>query len=109
MRAIDLPPIRAGDEQNQINQLHDYLVRLATKLNEEEPGSGGGGKGEKGDPGPRGPAGPPGPPGSADTVDYGMLRNPPAINQRVLASGENSLAQIGIGRANNMDINSLFA
>lgn len=33
---IELPPILTGDEQNQIQQLRDYLVRLALQLNEEE-------------------------------------------------------------------------
>lgn len=36
MRQIDLPPILTGDEQNQIQQLRDYLVRLVTVLNQEE-------------------------------------------------------------------------
>ncbi len=33
---IELPPILSGDEQNQIRQLRDYLIRLAQRLNEEE-------------------------------------------------------------------------
>ena len=32
---IELPPILTGDEQHQIQQLRDYLIRLARQLNEE--------------------------------------------------------------------------
>lgn len=32
---IELPPILTGDEQQQIRQLRDYLIRLAQQLNEE--------------------------------------------------------------------------
>ena len=32
---IELPPILTGDEQHQIQQLRDYLIRLAQQLNEE--------------------------------------------------------------------------
>ena len=40
--------------------------------------------------------------------DYNRLRNRPAINEHLLVGGENSLLDIGIGRANNVDINRLF-
>ena len=33
---IELPPLLAGDERQQIRQLRDYLVRLVIELNEEE-------------------------------------------------------------------------
>ena len=33
---IELPPILTGDEQQQIRQLRDYLIRLVRQLNEEE-------------------------------------------------------------------------
>ena len=33
----ELPPILTGDEINQIQQLRDYLVRLARKADEQEP------------------------------------------------------------------------
>lgn len=33
---IELPPILTGDEQQQIRQLRDYLIRLVQQLNEEE-------------------------------------------------------------------------
>jgi hypothetical protein len=33
---IELPPILAGDEKQQIRQLRDYLIRLVRQLNEEE-------------------------------------------------------------------------
>ena len=33
---IELPPILAGDEKQQIKQLRDYLVRLVLQLDEEE-------------------------------------------------------------------------
>ena len=33
---IELPPILTGNEQNQIRQLRDYLIRLAQQLNEED-------------------------------------------------------------------------
>ena len=33
---IEMPPILEGDEQNQIQQLRDYLVRVVMALNEEE-------------------------------------------------------------------------
>lgn len=33
---IELPPILAGDEKQQIKQLRDYLVRLVLQLEEEE-------------------------------------------------------------------------
>ncbi len=33
---IELPPMLAGDEKQQIRQLRDYLVRLVLELNEEE-------------------------------------------------------------------------
>ena len=33
---IDLPPILTGDEQHQIQQLRDYLIRLVLALNEEK-------------------------------------------------------------------------
>lgn len=33
---IELPPLLAGDERQQIRQLRDYLVRLVLQLNEEE-------------------------------------------------------------------------
>lgn len=36
MRMIDLPPILTGDEEHQIQQLRDYLIRLVQQLNEEE-------------------------------------------------------------------------
>ena len=36
MRDIELPPILTGDEQHQIQQLRDYLIRLAQRLNEED-------------------------------------------------------------------------
>ena len=36
MRTIDLPPILTGDEEHQIQQLRDYLIRLVQQLNEEE-------------------------------------------------------------------------
>lgn len=36
MKQIDLPPILTGDEQHQIQQLRDYLIRLVILLNEEE-------------------------------------------------------------------------
>lgn len=42
------------------------------------------------------------------TTDYSMLTNLPAINNKPLASGENSLASLGIGRASNAEINNLF-
>ena len=32
---FELPPILTGDEQHQIQQLRDYLIRLAQRLNEE--------------------------------------------------------------------------
>lgn len=32
---IELPPILTGDEQQQIRQLRDYLIRLVRQLNEE--------------------------------------------------------------------------
>lgn len=41
-------------------------------------------------------------------TDYSMLTNLPAINNKPLASGENSLASLGIGRASNAEINNLF-
>ena len=40
--------------------------------------------------------------------DYATLRGKPRINEHELVSGENSLAQIGIGRAANRDINRMF-
>ena len=40
--------------------------------------------------------------------DYGTLDNTPAINGTPLTSGENSLTSLGIGRANNTDVNNLF-
>ena len=45
MRQIDLPPILTGDEQHQIRQLRDYLIRLVQLLNEEmnRDGAAGGG------------------------------------------------------------------
>ena len=33
---MELPPILAGDEKQQIKQLRDYLIRLVMQLNEEE-------------------------------------------------------------------------
>lgn len=33
---IEYPPILTGDEQHQIQQLRDYLIRLVQQLNEEE-------------------------------------------------------------------------
>ena len=33
---IEMPPILEGDEQHQIRQLWEYLVRLALTQNEEE-------------------------------------------------------------------------
>ncbi len=33
---IELPPMLAGDEKQQIKQLRDYLIRLVLQLNEEE-------------------------------------------------------------------------
>ena len=33
---IELPPMLTGDETHQIQQLRDYLIRLAQQLNEEE-------------------------------------------------------------------------
>lgn len=33
---IDMPPMLSGDVQQQIEQLRDYLARLARQLNEEE-------------------------------------------------------------------------
>jgi len=36
MRDIELPPILTGDEQHQIQQLRDYLIRLVQRLNEED-------------------------------------------------------------------------
>ena len=33
---IELPPMLTGDEQHQIQQLRDFLVRLVLQLNEEE-------------------------------------------------------------------------
>ncbi len=33
---MELPPILTGDEQHQIQQLRDYLIRLVQQLNEEE-------------------------------------------------------------------------
>ena len=36
MRDIELPPILTGDEQHQIQQLRDYLIRIVQQLNEEE-------------------------------------------------------------------------
>ena len=41
MRTIELPPILSGDEQHQLRQLRDYLIRLARQLNEEDPAGGG--------------------------------------------------------------------
>ena len=35
-RPVELPPILTGDEEHQIQQLRDYLIRLAQQLNEEE-------------------------------------------------------------------------
>jgi len=32
---IELPPILTGDEQQQLRQLRDYLVRLVRQLNAE--------------------------------------------------------------------------
>ena len=34
-KPIELPPILNGDEQHQIQQLRDYLIRLVLLLNEE--------------------------------------------------------------------------
>ena len=36
MRDLELPPMLAGDEKQQIRQLRDYLIRLVQTLNEEE-------------------------------------------------------------------------
>lgn len=33
---IELPPILQGSTEQQLQQLRDYLIRLAQQLNEEE-------------------------------------------------------------------------
>lgn len=33
---IEMPPILEGDENNKIQQIYDWLVRLVLQLNEEE-------------------------------------------------------------------------
>ena len=33
---IELPPLLTGNEQQQINQLREYLIRLARQLEEEK-------------------------------------------------------------------------
>lgn len=41
--------------------------------------------------------------------NYDLLNNRPAINEHLLVGGENSLEELGIGRANNTDITRLFS
>ena len=41
--------------------------------------------------------------------DYNRLNNRPSINEHLLVGGENSLSDLGIGRANNADIGRLFS
>ena len=41
--------------------------------------------------------------------NYDLLSNRPAINEHLLVGGENSLAELGIGRATNTDIARLFS
>lgn len=47
--------------------------------------------------------------GSGGEANYERLRNRPCINEHLLVGGENSLSDIGIGRANNTDISRLFS
>ena len=41
--------------------------------------------------------------------NYDRLSNRPSINEHLLVGGENSLAELGIGRASNADIARLFS
>lgn len=41
--------------------------------------------------------------------NYDRLNNRPSINEHILAGGENSLSDLGIGRANDTDISRLFS
>lgn len=36
MRSFELPPLLTGDAEHRLQQLRDYLIRLARQLNEEE-------------------------------------------------------------------------
>ena len=47
--------------------------------------------------------------GGGGETNYDRLRNRPYINEHLLVGGENSLSDIGIGRANNTDIARLFS
>ena len=41
--------------------------------------------------------------------NYDKLNNRPSINEHLLIGGENSLSDLGIGRAKNTDVNRLFS
>ena len=41
--------------------------------------------------------------------NYDLLSNRPSINEHLLVGGENSLEELGIGRASNSDIARLFS
>lgn len=41
--------------------------------------------------------------------NYDLLNNRPSINEHLLVGGENTLEELGIGRATNTDITRLFS